>query len=161
MGPELLLLLDDVDAELVFPVCHEHGLGYEAFGPLAGGWLTGKYRRGETYPEGSRMTQRPDSYLRYANDTVFDALDALASEAAARDVSSAGLALAWVLGVPEVTAVVLGPTHAEHLSSSGGALARAEPGGACRSERLVPMSLLVLSEHDVRQLLDMGRASRR
>ena len=55
-------LLDDGDAEDVFPVCHEHGLGYEAFGPLAGGWLTGKYRRGEAYPEGSRMTQRPDSY---------------------------------------------------------------------------------------------------
>ena len=108
-------LLDDGDAEGVFAVCHEHGLGYEAFGPLAGGWLTGKYRRGETYPEGSRMTQRPDSYLRYANDTVFDALDAFASQAAERGVSRAGLALAWVLGVPEVTGVVVGPTRAEHL----------------------------------------------
>jgi aryl-alcohol dehydrogenase-like predicted oxidoreductase len=116
-------LLDDGDAELVFPVCHEHGLGYEAFGPLAGGWLTGKYRRGEAYPEGSRMTQRPDSYLRYADDAVFDALEALASEAAARGVSSAGLALAWVLGVPEVTAVVVGPTRAEHLEPLREALA--------------------------------------
>ena len=108
-------LLDDGDAEDVFAVCHEHGLGYEAFGALAGGWLTGKYRRGETYPEGSRMTQRPDSYLRYANDGVFDALESFASEAAARGVSRAGLALAWVLGVPEVTGVVVGPTRAEHL----------------------------------------------
>jgi aryl-alcohol dehydrogenase-like predicted oxidoreductase len=104
-------------------VCHEHGLGYEAFGPLAGGWLTGKYRRGEAYPEGSRMTQRPDSYLRYADDAVFDALEALASEAAARGVSSAGLALAWVLGVPEVTGVVVGPTRAEHLEPLREALA--------------------------------------
>ena len=55
-------LLDREDAESVFPVCHEHGLGYEAFGPLAGGWLAGRYRRGEPYPEGSRMTQRPDGY---------------------------------------------------------------------------------------------------
>jgi len=108
-------LLDDGDAEDVFAVCHEHGLGYEAFGPLAGGWLTGKYRRGETYPEGSRMTQRPGSYLRYANDAVFDALESLATQAAARGVSRAGLALAWVLGAPEVTAVVVGPTRAEHL----------------------------------------------
>ena len=46
VGAELLLLLDDGDTEDVFAVCHEHGLGYEAFGPLAGGWLTGKYRRG-------------------------------------------------------------------------------------------------------------------
>jgi 1-deoxyxylulose-5-phosphate synthase len=116
-------LLDDGDAEDVFAVCHEHGLGYEAFGPLAGGWLTGKYRRGETYPEGSRMTQRPDSYLRYANDTVFDALESFASEAAARGVSRAGLALAWVLGVPEVASVVVGPTRAEHLEPVREALA--------------------------------------
>ncbi len=54
-------LLDAEDAETVFPVCREHGLGYEAFGPLAGGWLTGKYRRGSEYPEGSRMTQRPQT----------------------------------------------------------------------------------------------------
>ena len=58
-------LLDREDAETVFPVCHEHGLGYQAFGPLAGGWLAGRYRRGESYPEGSRMTQRPDGYRRY------------------------------------------------------------------------------------------------
>ena len=108
-------LLDDGDAKDVFAVCHEHGLGYEAYGPLAGGWLTGKYRRGEAYPEGSRMRQRPDSYLRYANDAVFDALEAFGAEAAARGVSRAGLALAWVLGVPEVTGVVAGPTRAEHL----------------------------------------------
>ena len=108
-------LLDDGDAETVFPVCHEHGLGYEAFGPLAGGWLTGKYRRGETYPEGSRMTQRPHSYLRYACDEVFDGLEALESRANEHGVSTAGLAIAWLLGVPEVTAVVVGPTCAEHL----------------------------------------------
>ncbi len=108
-------LLEDGDAETVFPVCHEHGLGYEAFGPLAGGWLSGKYRRGEGYPEGSRMTQRPDSYLRYACDEVFDALEGLERQARARGVSMAGLALAWLLGVPEVTAVVVGPTRAEHL----------------------------------------------
>jgi aryl-alcohol dehydrogenase-like predicted oxidoreductase len=109
-------LLERDDTETVFPVCREHGLGYEAFGPLAGGWLTGKYRRGEAFPEGSRMTQRPDSYLRYANDEVFDALEALEREAFGRGVSMAGLALAWLLDVPEVTAVIVGPTRAEHLA---------------------------------------------
>ena len=108
-------LLDRADAETVFPVCHEHGLGYEAFGPLAGGWLTGKYRRGAPYPAGSRMTQRPESYLRYANERIFDALEALEHEALGRGVSMAGLAIAWLLGVPEVTAVVVGPTRTEHL----------------------------------------------
>ena len=52
-------LLDQGDRESVFPVCREHGLGYTPFSPLAGGWLTGKYRRGEPLPAGSRMTLRP------------------------------------------------------------------------------------------------------
>jgi aryl-alcohol dehydrogenase-like predicted oxidoreductase len=116
-------LLEREDAETVFAVCREHGLGYEAFGPLAGGWLTGKYRRGEAYPEGSRMTQRPDSYLRYASDAVFDALEAFEREAFGRGVSMAGLATAWLFGVPEVTAVVVGPTRVEQLESVREALA--------------------------------------
>jgi aryl-alcohol dehydrogenase-like predicted oxidoreductase len=108
-------LLDQEDAETVFPVCHEHGLGYEAFGPLAGGWLTGRYRRGESYPEGSRMTQRPDGYRRYETEEVFDALEAFEREALGRGMSMAGLALAWLLGVADVTAIVVGPTRADQL----------------------------------------------
>ena len=53
-------LLEQDDRETVFPVCHEHGLGYTPFSPLAGGWLTGKYRRDEAPPAGSRMTLRPE-----------------------------------------------------------------------------------------------------
>ena len=108
-------LLDRADEEALFDVCRAEGVGYEAYGPLAGGWLSGKYRRGEPYPEGSRMTQRPESYLRYADDRVFDALEALEREAYGRGVSLAGLATAWLLGAPEVTAVVVGPTRVEHL----------------------------------------------
>jgi aryl-alcohol dehydrogenase-like predicted oxidoreductase len=116
-------LIERDDAETVFPVCREHGLGYEAFGPFAGGWLTGKYRRGESYPAGSRMTQRPEAYLEFASDRMFDALEALEREALGRGVSMPGLALAWLLGEPEVTAVVVGPTRAEHLEPVGEALA--------------------------------------
>jgi aryl-alcohol dehydrogenase-like predicted oxidoreductase len=108
-------LLDRGDEETVLPVCREHGLGYEAYGPLAGGWLTGKYRRGEPYAEGSRMTQRPDGYRRFEHDRVFDGLEELERQALGRGVSMAGLALAWVLGAPDVTAVVVGPTRAEQL----------------------------------------------
>ena len=108
-------LLDRADDEAVLPLAREHGLGYEAFGPLAGGWLTGKYRRGGSYPEGSRMTQRPESYRRYESDAVFDGLEALEDEARGRGVSMAGLALAWLRGEPDVTAIVVGPTRAEHL----------------------------------------------
>jgi 1-deoxyxylulose-5-phosphate synthase len=115
-------LLDRDDAETVFPVCHEHGLGFEAFGPLAGGWLTGKYRRGKPFPEGSRMTQRPESYLRFAENGVYDALEAFERDAAERGVSMAGLALAWLLATPEVTVVVVGPNRAEHLDPAREAL---------------------------------------
>jgi aryl-alcohol dehydrogenase-like predicted oxidoreductase len=109
-------LLDRADAETVFPVCHEHDLGYEAFGPLAGGWLTGRYRRSAEYPEGSRMTQRPDGYRKYENDATFDALEAFEREALGRGVSMAGLALAWLLGVAEITSIVVGPTTAGQLA---------------------------------------------
>ena len=109
-------------ARSVFPVCHEHGLGYTPFSPLAGGWLTGKYRRGETPPPGSRMTLRPEPYAGYSSDRVFDALEALAAEAAARDVSMAGLALAWLLALDEVTAIVVGPGRSEHLAPAVEAL---------------------------------------
>ena len=108
-------LLDAGDASTVFPVCRDNGLGYEAYGPLAGGWLTGKYRRGSAYPEGSRMTQRPASYEKYASDRVFDALEAFEREALERGISMAGLATAWLLGERGVTAVIVGPTRAEHL----------------------------------------------
>ena len=53
----------DRDAETdVLPLCAERGLGFTPFGPLAGGWLTGKYRRGETAPPGSRMSLKPGPY---------------------------------------------------------------------------------------------------
>jgi aryl-alcohol dehydrogenase-like predicted oxidoreductase len=116
-------LLDRGDSETVFPVCREHGIGYECFGPLAGGWLTGKYRRGETYPQGSRMTQRPEGYLAYASDGIFSVLERFEEEARGRSVSMAGLALAWLLAQDEITAVVVGPGRPEHLSPIGEALA--------------------------------------
>src|SRR5918912_433782 len=58
-------LLDRQAERDVLPLCREHGLGFTPFGPLAGGWLTGKYRRGQPTPVGSRMSQRPEPYLRY------------------------------------------------------------------------------------------------
>jgi aryl-alcohol dehydrogenase-like predicted oxidoreductase len=69
------------------------------------------------------MTQRPDGYRRYETDAMFDALEAFEREALGRGVSMAGLALAWVLGVPEITGVVVGPTRAEQLEPVREALA--------------------------------------
>ena len=106
-------LLERADEADVLPHCRERGIPYVPFGPLAGGWLTGKYRRGEAFPEGSRMTQRPGPYERFVDDQVFDALEALEDEAASRGVSMAGLAFAWV--THRCDGAVCGPNRATHL----------------------------------------------
>jgi len=108
-------LLEREDEAEVIPLCAEHGIAYLPFGPLAGGWLTGKYRRGEPFPAGSRMTQRPGPYEHLVADRVFDGLDRLRAEAEERGTTTAALALAWVLAHPDVTGVVCGPNRPEHL----------------------------------------------
>ena len=116
-------LLDRGDEREVLPLCERRGIGYVAFGPLAGGWLTGKYRRGEPFPDGSRMTQRPEPYEGFLRGEVFDALEALGRMAVERGVSMAGLALAWLLADPRLSAAVVGPARPEHLEPVREALA--------------------------------------
>jgi aryl-alcohol dehydrogenase-like predicted oxidoreductase len=109
-------LLDRDDEAELLPLCAERGVAYVVFSPLAGGWLTGKYRRGEAFPEGSRMTQRPEPYAAFLNDETFDALDGLEAFAGERGISMAGAALAWLLADDRVTQVVVGPARPEHLA---------------------------------------------
>jgi aryl-alcohol dehydrogenase-like predicted oxidoreductase len=108
-------LLDREDEAEVLPICAKLGIDYVPFGPLAGGWLAGRYRRGEPFPEGSRMTQRPEGYQHFVTDRVFDGLDRLEAEARERGVDMATLAFAWVLSHPAVTGAVCGPTRPAHL----------------------------------------------
>jgi len=108
-------LLDREDERAVLPLCAEHGVAYVPHSPLMGGWLTGKYVRGEAFPAGSRMTLRSDPYEHLVSDRVFDGLDRLGAEAAGRGVSTAALAFAWVLSHPNVAGAVCGPTRPEHL----------------------------------------------
>jgi aryl-alcohol dehydrogenase-like predicted oxidoreductase len=108
-------LLDREADQGVLEVCAQAGLGFTPFSPLAGGWLTGKYRRGVEPPAGSRMTLRPESYLHLQEDRVFDALEAFEAVAAERATTPATLAFAWLLSHPQVTAVVVGPRRPEQL----------------------------------------------
>ena len=64
-------LLDRTPEREMFPLCDECGVGFTAFSPLAGGWLTGKYRSAGAYPAGSRMTLRPEPYAHLVSDRVF------------------------------------------------------------------------------------------
>jgi aryl-alcohol dehydrogenase-like predicted oxidoreductase len=104
-------LLDRTDEDGVLPICAKRGLDYQAFSPLAGGWLTGKYRRGEPHPEGSRMTLRPDPYLHLDDERVYRGIERLAERG-----DPAALALAWVIDNPSVSAAIVGPRRPEHLA---------------------------------------------
>ena len=116
-------LLARQDEPEVLPLCAARGVAYLAFGPLAGGWLTGKYRRGAPFPAGSRMTQRPEPYTEFVTDRTFEALTRLQAIAAGRGTSMAGLALAWLLADDRVTQIVIGPGRPEHLAPAAEALA--------------------------------------
>ena len=115
-------LLVRQDERELLPLCAVRGVAYLAFGPLAGGWLTGKYRRGTPYPAGSRMTQRPEPYQEFVTGLTFDALDRLQAIAARRGTSLPGLALGWLLAGDRVAQVVIGPGRPEHLAPVAEAL---------------------------------------
>jgi aryl-alcohol dehydrogenase-like predicted oxidoreductase len=111
-------LLDRGPEQEVFPLCADRGIGFTAFSPLAGGWLTGKYRTPGSYPTGSRMTLRPEPYRHLEREPVFRGLSALAEEARARGADMSALALAWVLQHPRVDAAIIGPRTVAQLDAA-------------------------------------------
>lgn len=115
-------LLERADEQELLTLCAEFDVGYTAFSPLAGGWLTGKYKRDVPAPAGSRMTLRPEPYEHLRTDRTFDALERFVALAARRGVDPATLAIAWVLAHPLVTAVIAGPREPRHLESAVRAL---------------------------------------
>ena len=110
-------LLDREVEDEVLPLCAQHGVAFQAHSPLAGGWLTGKYRRDAEPPEGSRMTLRSGPYEHFRDDRVYDALEDLE-----RRGDPATLALAWLLADERVS-VVIGPRRPEQLQPALAALA--------------------------------------
>jgi aryl-alcohol dehydrogenase-like predicted oxidoreductase len=115
-------LLEREVAGDAFAVCARHGIGFTAYGPLAGGWLSGKYRAGQPFPAGSRMTLRPDPYRHLLTDGTFKTIENLESTAQRRGLSLATLSLAWALTEPAVSAIVIGPRRPEQLAPALAAL---------------------------------------
>ena len=109
-------LIDQADQAEMLELCRDQGLGFTPFSPLCGGWLTGKYRYEDSYPDGSRMTLRPEPYLRFWTETTFSAIDRLAVVAADTGVSTAGLALAWLSNHPDITSSIVGPRRPDHFT---------------------------------------------
>ncbi|QIG45787.1 aldo/keto reductase [Nocardioides anomalus] len=118
-------LLDrTVEAE-VTPACERFGLGILPFFPLEYGLLTGKYRRGQDAPEGSRAALDPDrsAWLREAD---WDRIEAVEEYAAARDLSVLDVAIAGLAAQPAVSSVISGATRPEQVRTNAAAL-RWEP----------------------------------
>jgi len=101
----------------MIPFCNAHNIGILPFFPLAGGFLTGKYKRGEGAPAGSRGESSP--YVQaYMTDANFDKLEALEAWSTARSRSLGELAHAWLLAQPQVSSVISGATKLAHVQSN-------------------------------------------
>jgi aryl-alcohol dehydrogenase-like predicted oxidoreductase len=107
----------DAEAELV-PVSLDQGLGILVWSPLAGGLLSGKYRRNQPTPEGTRRFAGWDEPPVHDEDRLYDTVDALVEIGAAHGVSAAQVALAWLLGRPAVTSVLVGSRTDEQLADN-------------------------------------------
>ena len=120
--PPYSLLARGIEAD-VLPVAQEFGMGVLPWSPLAGGWLTGGYRKGQDLPESKRRNRMPARFDLDSpdNQRKLDAADALGRLADEAGLSLVHLALAFVLQHPAVTAPIIGPRTMEHLESQLGA----------------------------------------
>lgn len=120
--PPYHLLDRRIERELV-PVALTYGIGIIPWSPLAGGFLTGKYKRGEPRPEDARLQvgapPRADSHF---TDAAFDVVEEVEAIAAEKGCTLAQLALAWCMGQPGITSPIIGPRTMEQLEDNQGAL---------------------------------------
>jgi aryl-alcohol dehydrogenase-like predicted oxidoreductase len=103
----------------VLPTCQRHGMGVLTYSPLAGGWLSGKYRKGQEVA-GPGSTARRHNADRYdannaANAAKLDAVDALAAVAEEAGLTLVQMAIAFVIRHPAVTSAIIGPRTSQHL----------------------------------------------
>jgi aryl-alcohol dehydrogenase-like predicted oxidoreductase len=118
--PPYHLLDRRIERELV-PMAQTYGIGLMPWSPLAGGYLTGKYRR-DDHPEGARFTGDKAWGTRHFTDEAFDALEAYETVAADKGVPLSQLALAWCMHQPGITSPIIGPRTMEQLDDNLGAL---------------------------------------
>ncbi len=120
--PPYSLLVRGVERD-VLPTCLRHHMGVIPWSPLAGGWLSGRYRKHTDVPTSRRAQMIPSRYDMSvpANQRKLDAADALGQLADETGISLIELALAFVIRHPAVTAAIIGPRTLEHLESQLGA----------------------------------------
>jgi 1-deoxyxylulose-5-phosphate synthase len=118
--PRYNLLYREIETELL-PLCRAEGLGVLVYNPLAGGFLSGKYRAGETPREGTRFAlgsaaQRYQE--RYWQAAQFEVVEQLRKEIEARGLDLVSVAIAWVLAQPGITSAIIGASRPEQLDAS-------------------------------------------
>ncbi len=107
----------DIETELV-PVSIDQGLGILVWSPIAGGLLSGKYRRGQDVPAGTRRFEGWSEPPVYDEDKLYDTIDVLLEIGAAHGVSAARVALAYTLAKPAVTSVIIGARTEAQLADN-------------------------------------------
>src|SRR5205085_8357140 len=112
--PPYSILVRAIEAD-VLPTCRRYGMGVIPWSPLAGGWLTGRYRLGQDVPKSRRAEMIPGRYdmSRPGNQRKLEAADALAALAEKNGMTLIELALAFVIRHPTVTAAIIGPRTME------------------------------------------------
>jgi aryl-alcohol dehydrogenase-like predicted oxidoreductase len=116
--PPYSILVRAVEAD-VLPTCQRYGMGVLPWGPLASGWLTGRYRKGVEPPRSYRAERLPARFdmTLAGNQRKLEAADALALLAEEAGLTLIEMALAFVMRHPAVTAPIIGPRTMEHLES--------------------------------------------
>ena len=118
--PRYNLLYREIETELL-PLCRAEGLGVIVYNPLAGGFLSGKYRKGEEPREGTRFTLgRAGRFYqyRYWQDAQFDEVEGLGKELLSRGLELVSASVAWVLGQPGITSAIVGASQPEQLAAA-------------------------------------------
>ncbi|HEV7460711.1 MAG TPA: aldo/keto reductase, partial [Solirubrobacteraceae bacterium] len=121
--PPYSILVRGIEAD-VLPVCREYGMGVIPWSPLAGGWLTGRYRKDQELPTSRRAALVPHRYDMSlpGNQAKLEAVEQLAQLAEQTGVSLIHMALAFVIRHPAVTAAIIGPRTMQQLESQLGAV---------------------------------------
>jgi aryl-alcohol dehydrogenase-like predicted oxidoreductase len=104
-----------IETELV-PCCRKYGIGVIPWGPLAGGFLTGKYQQGEQAPADARLAKPVGIYSHIFTDDNWNKLSKLKAFAAKHGHTVAELAIAWLRAKPWITSVIAGARTVEQLS---------------------------------------------
>src|SRR6202167_5417283 len=121
LQPQYSLLVREIEWEIV-PAAQDAGLGLLPWSPLGGGWLSGKYQRGQRPSGATRLGEDPnrgmEAYDRRGTPRTWDVIDAVQKIADQRGVSMADIALAWVSDRPAVAATILGARTTEQLDSN-------------------------------------------